>query len=416
MQTAPPSYLDNLVRKFNDYSTGTTNTILGRRVVNNTKPAKNKIYFVGMCRTFGYCSPDDGTIPYNFAEKINNVFPSEKYEVVNMGYYVVNHYDDRGYILNSLILEKGDIVICESRADIRKSPYLEFIDLYNIFRRPHNYGEVFTDRNHFTQNGNSIIAEKIFEYCLENKIFDNYTRENVQPPKNHIQMSPNYGIPIPNFDLSVKNTFGFNDETNQQLQEYKLELQKLKPKIGSIVMNCNPFTLGHRYLIEQSAKKVEKLFIFVVEEDKSVFPFADRIELVRKGTADLTNVVVIPSGKFIISQLTFAEYSNKSSLQDKIIDPSFDVELFAEQIAPTLNITVRFAGEEPLDNVTRQYNDTMRRVLPKHGIEFEVIPRKESGGAVISASRVRKLLEDKHFDEISEIVPMTTLEYLKSNF
>ena len=168
--------------------------------------------------------------------------------------------------------------------------------------------------------------------------------------------------------------------------------------------------------MEYAASKVERLYIFVVEEDKSIFPFADRIELVRKGTADLKNVTVLPSGKFIISALTFSGYFNKAELQDSTVDPSMDVELFGKEIAPQLGITVRFAGEEPLDNVTRQYNETMARILPEYGVSFEVIPRKETNGGVISASRVRKLLEENNFEEISELVPPTTLDYLKGNF
>lgn len=133
----------------------------------------------------------------------------------------------------------------------------------------------------------------------------------------------------------------------------------------------------------------------------------------RRGTADLKNITVLPSGKYIISSLTFTAYFEKSEHQDRVIDPSMDVELFGTYIAPALGITVRFAGEEPLDNITRQYNETMAKILPRYGIEFEEIPRKEQDGEVISASRVRKLLETKDFAEIAKIVPPTTLEYLK---
>jgi [citrate (pro-3S)-lyase] ligase len=199
------------------------------------------------------------------------------------------------------------------------------------------------------------------------------------------------------------------------LDGYLSSLQVHRKDIGAIVMNCNPFTLGHRYLIEYSACKVEHLYIFVVEEDKSIFPFADRIELVRQGTADLPNVTVLPSGKFIISSLTFVDYFNKSEIQDRTIDPSQDVTLFATEIAPALGINIRFAGEEPLDLITKQYNDAMARILPQHGIEFEAIPRKENNGEVISASRVRALLEKRDFDQIEKLVPITTLKYLKTN-
>lgn len=178
-------------------------------------------------------------------------------------------------------------------------------------------------------------------------------------------------------------------------------------------MNCFGY---EAYLIETSAAKCDVLYIFVVEEDRSMFPFKDRIELVRKGTADLKNVVVLPSGKFIISQTTFQAYFTKEEKSDVVIDASNDINIFASKIAPSLDITVRFAGEEPLDNVTNQYNATMMRLLPRAGIDFEVIKRREEGGAPISASRVRALLKEKNFDEIARITPPTTYEYLLNRF
>ena len=181
-------------------------------------------------------------------------------------------------------------------------------------------------------------------------------------------------------------------------------------------MNCNPFTLGHRYLVEYAAAKVDKLYIFVVEEDRSEFPFADRIELVRRGVKDFPNVEVLPSGKFIISQQTFSGYFNKAELQDVAVDSSEDVEIFGKEIAPTLGITVRFAGEEPKDNVTRQYNETMKKILPRYGVDFCEIPRKEIGGEPISASSVREALKVGDFDKIKTLVPETTLLYLRGRY
>lgn len=189
-----------------------------------------------------------------------------------------------------------------------------------------------------------------------------------------------------------------------------------RPVVGSIVMNCNPFTLGHQYLIEYAASQVDYLYIFVVEEDKSFFLFKDRLELVKKGTAHLANVKVLPSGKFIISSNTFSEYFDKANLKGAQIDTSLDVETFATQIAPTLDISVRFVGQEPLDPITNQYNMSMKELLPKYGIELCEIPRKEAGNSVISASRVRKYLKENRWDEIKEIVPITTYEFLKEKY
>jgi len=85
-------------------------------------------------------------------------------------------------------------------------------------------------------------------------------------------------------------------------------------------MNCNPFTLRHRYLIEKALEQCGYLIIFVVQEDKSAFPFEDRLRLVREGTADLDHVAVIPSGKFVLSSLTFSEYFNKAEMQGRTVD------------------------------------------------------------------------------------------------
>lgn len=181
-------------------------------------------------------------------------------------------------------------------------------------------------------------------------------------------------------------------------------------------MNCNPFTLGHRYLIEKALEQCDFLILFLVEEDKSVFSFEERLKLVDEGTKDIPNLAIIPSGKFVLSSLTFSGYFNKEKLQDRIIDTSLDVSVFAREIAPCLHITKRFAGEEPLDNVTRQYNEAMRRILPEYGIEFVEIPRVEIDLNPISASRVRELAKSGRFSELRELVPRTTYDHLVEKY
>ena len=48
--------------------------------------------------------------------------------------------------------------------------------------------------------------------------------------------------------------------------------------IGAAVMNCNPFTNGHRYLVETAASQCELLHLFVLSEDRSAFPAQVRYE------------------------------------------------------------------------------------------------------------------------------------------
>jgi [citrate (pro-3S)-lyase] ligase len=160
-------------------------------------------------------------------------------------------------------------------------------------------------------------------------------------------------------------------------------------------MNCNPFTYGHRYLIEQALERVDNLIIFVVQEDESLFTFRERYAMVREGIKDLENVTVVPSGDFILSQLTFPEYFIKIEDEDLEYNTEYDITLFAEEIAPKLNITVRFVGEEKADEVTNRYNLAMKKILPKHGIRIVEIPRKviSDGKQPISATKVREILE-----------------------
>ena len=152
----------------------------------------------------------------------------------------------------------------------------------------------------------------------------------------------------------------------EQLSSWLQSIKRYKgtafQKTGAIVMNCNPFTLGHRYLIEQAYMQVDRLLIFVVEEDRSFFKYKDRFEMVRIGVEDLPNVIVLPSGKFIISAETLPGYFEKEDNPEIILDASLDLHIFAEFIAKELNIKIRFAGEEPTDLFTKQYNIAMEKI------------------------------------------------------
>ena len=178
--------------------------------------------------------------------------------------------------------------------------------------------------------------------------------------------------------------------------------------VGAAVMNCNPFTLGHRYLIETAAAQVDTLMVFVVSEDKSRFSFDQRYRMVQRGTEDIKNVIVQPSGDYMISHATFPTYFMKEG-QDKLAaNARLDLELFGRRIAPALNITRRFVGTEPYCAVTRSYNELMKAMLPAMGVEVTEIPR--IGG--ISASRVREALDRGDLQAIGGLVPASTLSLL----
>ena len=184
-------------------------------------------------------------------------------------------------------------------------------------------------------------------------------------------------------------------------------------KIGAAVMNCNPFTRGHRYLIETAAKQCDRLYVFVLSEDKSQFSAQDRMELVKAGTADLPNVTVLPTGPYLISSATFPTYFLKEREKAQTIQCRLDIEVFAKYYAPHFGITHRFVGTEPLSQMTNQYNEALLQYLPEHGIEVHLIPRVEAGSAPISASYVRSLLGKGQGELLKTLVPETTYTYLE---
>lgn len=185
-------------------------------------------------------------------------------------------------------------------------------------------------------------------------------------------------------------------------------LNTTTPLRGVVVMNCNPFTLGHRYLIEQAAKQVERLFVMVVREDCSLFAYAERKAMVEQGVAHLKNVTVIDGSEYAISQATFPTYFLKRLDDAADTQMLLDLDLFSRHIAPALGATVRFVGTEPTDRLTRRYNQLMHEVLA----DVREIVRLEKEGNAVSASRVRKAMEHGDMSTIRQLVPPTTLPYI----
>ena len=198
-----------------------------------------------------------------------------------------------------------------------------------------------------------------------------------------------------------ENTSYLNTSTPQHLNT------TMQPT-GCIVMNCNPFTLGHRYLIEQAAKQVERLYVMVVREDCSLFAYTERKAMVEQGIADIENVSVIDGSDYAISRATFPTYFLKRLDDAADTQMLLDLDLFRRHIAPALGATVRFVGTEPTDQLTRRYNQLMHEALK----DVREINRLEKDGNAVSASRVRKAMEEGDMNTIRQLVPPTTLPYI----
>lgn len=183
--------------------------------------------------------------------------------------------------------------------------------------------------------------------------------------------------------------------------------------IGSVVLNANPFTLGHQYLLEQAAKHCDLVHVFLVSEDASIVPFSVRKPLVERGTAHLKNLVFHETGSYLISSQTFPSYFLKEESAVCEGHARLDAAIFA-QIAKTLHISCRFVGEEPASVVTGIYNRVMAEQLPAEDIDCIILPRKFAGDHVISASTVRKMIQDGKLEETKPFLPQSTWDYFHS--
>ena len=181
---------------------------------------------------------------------------------------------------------------------------------------------------------------------------------------------------------------------------------------AAIVMNANPFTRGHRYLVEQAAKEASTLYVIVVREDRSTFSYAERLAMIQAGCKGLDNVVVVEGSDYAISELTFPTYFLKQVTDATDTHITLDLDLFAQHIAPALGVATRFVGSEPIDALTARYNELMQELLPQHGITVKTVERLMQDGQPVSASRVRQALADGSLSQAKALVPKSTVPHL----
>jgi [citrate (pro-3S)-lyase] ligase len=207
------------------------------------------------------------------------------------------------------------------------------------------------------------------------------------------------------------------DDFRDYLSGLKADSRGRSP-VAAVVVNCNPFTHGHRYLIEQASQKSGHLYVIVVEADLSSFPFRHRFDLVKKGTKHLANVTVLRSGDYAVSPATFPSYFMKGSSARKVasVQAHLDVTMFANLFVPELEIERRFVGTEPYCPVTGSYNVAMKDILPPRGVELLEIERlRLEDGTIVSASTVRDLVRKDDWEGVRRLVPKETWEYLRSD-
>ena len=379
-----------------------------RTTISQPKKYERKLHIFGSSTAFSIGVSDKDTIPSYIQSLVNKDGLDIKVE--NCGVIGMNLISAINNMTQTNITP-NDIVVFFDFDELEGTNFSYDIDLNKIDRGDDFFLDLTKRNGHFSKYGNRLISEEIYREIN----FDKYITECAVKRCNSER----------SLDLVLANIkYVFYKKIAQSLEtcEMKSYLSLLEShvpdpelKVGSVAVNCNPITKGHLHLLEHASRNVDKLFIFVIEEDKSFFKFEDRLHLVAESTKHLENVTVLRGGKFICTELTYPDYFDKDTTEAKA-DASMEAWFFCEYIAKTLNITKIFLGDEPKCMITSQYNEKMQELLPEYGIEVDIIDRIAANGDVISASKVRKLLEVGDFDGIAQIVPEPTLLFLQDNY
>lgn len=326
----------------------------------------------------------------------------------DMNYYAAVLDDDGEMIAGGGL--KDDVIKCVAVDDAHKGEAIANTLVSHLISHANQEGygciKLFTkpkNRQLFESLSFRLLAEAPEAILMETGIGGiSNTVEALKKIKEKSEKYKEYNKECKKDSKKCKENIPYLNTTPPQL------LTTTPPRGGVVVMNCNPFTLGHRYLIEQAAKQVERLYVMVVREDCSLFAYTERKAMVEQGVADIENVSVIDGSDYAISRATFPTYFLKRLDDAADTQMLLDLDLFRRHIAPALGATVRFVGTEPTDQLTRRYNQLMHEALK----DVRETDRLEKDGYAVSASRVRKAMEEGDMNTIRQLVPPTTLPYI----
>ena len=268
------------------------------------------------------------------------------------------------------------------------------------------------------QNLLAPVMSELFQHLAEQGIFHYF---GFTKPKNKLVFTHMGLYPIAETDrvlLLENKKDGFSRYIASLHEETEAKMASGKENaagegIGAIVANCNPFTLGHRYLVEQAAKACKWVHLFVLSAEQGWITAQDRYNMVELGTRDLPNVILHVTSDYLISPVVFPTYFIKDKANAFTINCMLDVQIFKQHIAPALGITRRFVGTEPKDAVTKAYNDVLKAELPKAAVSVTELTRLEKDGGVVSASVVRERIKAGDFASAALYLPETTAQYLR---
>lgn len=289
---------------------------------------------------------------------------------------------------------KGSVIKCVAVADGHKGEAVANVIVSHLIAKA---------------NAEGCQCVKLYTKPDNRQLFESLSFRLIAESPNAILMETGVGgiekyseeLRVKSEELGVKNEELKNDES---------VVSNARKPIGVIVMNANPFTLGHRFLVEQSSELVERLYVVVVREDCSMFSYNERKAMVSQGVRDIGNVVVVDGSDYAVSAATFPTYFLKQLSDATDTQIILDLDLYRRRIAPALGATIRFFGSEPTDPLTRRYNELMHQQLGEEHVHE--IQRKQQEGSAISASRVRKAMMEGCIWDAIQLVPPTTIPYI----
>lgn len=289
---------------------------------------------------------------------------------------------------------KGSVIKCVAVADGHKGEAVANVIVSHLIAKA---------------NAEGCQCVKLYTKPDNRQLFESLSFRLIAESPNAILMETGVGgIEKYSEELRVK-----SEELGVKSEELKNDesvVSNARKPIGVIVMNANPFTLGHRFLVEQSSELVERLYVVVVREDCSMFSYNERKAMVSQGVRDIGNVVVVDGSDYAVSVATFPTYFLKQLSDATDTQIILDLDIYRRRIAPALGATIRFFGSEPTDPLTRRYNELMHQQLGEEHVHE--IQRKQQEGSAISASRVRKAMMEGCLWDAIQLVPPTTIPYI----
>lgn len=346
------------------------------------------IYLLGACTIIGSFEEDSQTIASFMQKKL--LEKGYNFRVENLGTLVyVTSIENRLKKIQEF--HKNDIVVMMDNRGTVGIPELSLEDIFDRHKIPVKW---VTDMYaHCNWKTNQIIAMDILDE-MQSYLSNDIKEDNEVL---HIDID------------DIMHEYVQHQYLDKYFSDFCCRNHK---KTGAIVINGNPFTKGHRYLVEQARQFVDFLIVFVIEENMFPFSFEERFRMVMDGTKDLDRIMVVPSGKFILSMNNFPEYFTHRSGAAVRVHAEYDITMFADHVAKVLHITYRFAGEESEDKIKMIYNEVMREILPQKGIKFVEIPKKTEKGESITGYRVIRYLNYKEYDKAFAMVSNDTKQYL----